>query len=72
MELSRALDGVVATIVRQCGTRTAEGYMLKLPAVRLGKGGSVSTKQEGDCYVITVTDAPSEDTAHGKDTPDIG
>ncbi len=77
MELSRALDGVVAAIVRQCGTRTAEGYLLKLPAVRLGEGGSVSTKHEGDHYVITVTDtpddgAPDEDIRAGKDTPDIG
>ena len=76
MELSRALDGVVAAIVRQCGTRTESGYRLSLPAVRIGAGGRVSTKQEGDCYVITVTDTPddntTEDTAHGKDTPEIG
>ena len=82
MELSRAVDGVVAAIVRQCGTRTESGYMLSLPAVRLGESGSVSTKHEGDHYVITVTDTPDDNTpndaapndaaADGKDTPEIG
>ena len=76
-ELSRALDGVVAAIVRQCGTRTENGYRLSLPAVRIGAGGRVSTKQEGDHYVITVTDTPDDNTtedaaADGKDTPEIG
>ncbi len=71
-ELSRALDGVVAAIVRQCGTRTESGYRLSLPAVRIGAGGRVSTKQEGDCYVITVTDTPDDTAAHGKDTTEIG
>ena len=67
-ELSRALDGVVAAIVRQCGTGHEGGYVLRLPAVRLREKYSVGARQDGDFYVITAQPVGQDDPA----LPDSG
>ncbi|MBQ2865956.1 MAG: hypothetical protein IJE90_05505 [Clostridia bacterium] len=68
LELSRALDGIVAQVIVHCGNKTEHGFEVRIPPVRLdGERYVIMTRRDEDGYVIAAVRAESgESTESGE------
>ena len=67
-ELSRALDGIVAQMAVQCGSKTDRGYEVRLTPIPLDEMPyTLETRREQGEYIICALPKPN-----GKDETHIG